>query len=164
MKKTAFFFITISLFLLFSCNNSNKNNNDESMTDTIDYPSYDDYQNDDDQASVDELLDSNDIATDDIMVEDDQGNVTPIDDEVIDQNNQADHNFFLIVGSFKIYNNAVELNNYFKNKNYKPVILPKAGPYNRVAIASFKDEITARKELKRVRSAFNNGTFWLLYK
>lgn len=69
--------------------------------------------------------------------------------------------FYIVVGSFKEYGNAQKLYNYFKNKGYYPLILPKVNEYNRVAISSYVEEANARKAIKKLRVDHNDLTFWL---
>jgi len=69
--------------------------------------------------------------------------------------------FYIVVGSFKKYSNAQNLNGYFKTKGYSPLILPKADGYNRVAISSYLAEAEARKAIQKLRVENNDLTFWL---
>ncbi len=69
--------------------------------------------------------------------------------------------FYIVVGSFKKYSNAQNLNAYFKTKGYKPIILPKANGYNRVAILSFPGEAEARTKIQKLRVEHNDLTFWI---
>ncbi len=69
--------------------------------------------------------------------------------------------FYIVVGSFKNYSNAQNLNAYFKKKGYSPLILPKANGYNRVAILSFPGEAEARKSIQKLRLEHNDLTFWI---
>ncbi|MDF1546864.1 MAG: SPOR domain-containing protein [Bacteroidales bacterium] len=69
--------------------------------------------------------------------------------------------YYIVVGSFKEYGNAQKLFNYFKDKGYYPIILPKVNDYNRVAISSFVDEANARKAIKKLRVEHNDLTFWI---
>jgi cell division protein FtsN len=69
--------------------------------------------------------------------------------------------FYVVAGSFKKYSNAHNLFDLFKKKGYKPLILPKNGGYNRVAIVSYSKESDARKALKKVRGEHTDITFWL---
>jgi cell division protein FtsN len=69
--------------------------------------------------------------------------------------------FYVVAGSFKKYSNAHNLFELFKKKGYTPLILPKNGGYNRVAIVSYSQESEARKALKKVRAEHGDITFWL---
>ncbi len=69
--------------------------------------------------------------------------------------------YYIVVGSFKKYNNAKKLNSYFKSKGYKPMVLPKTNQFNRVAIVSYVKEAEARKAIKKLKAEHNNYTFWL---
>lgn len=69
--------------------------------------------------------------------------------------------FYIVVGSFKKYSNAQNLNAYFKTKGYSPIILPKENGYNRVAINSYVKEDEARVAIKKLRTEHNDLTFWI---
>ena len=159
MKKISFLLISIALIVFVGCNNSEKDDENTGLKDTIEYPSYDEYQDGNvvENTNQDNFLDSNEVNIDgeQIMVEDEEGNIKPIKEEELKNIDNVNHNFNVIVGSFKIQNNAEKAINFFKTKGYKPVILPKTGSYYRVAIASFQDEKTSRQELKRLRKVFN---------
>ena len=147
------------MFLLFSCEETKtNNNNNQGQGDTIEYPTNDNL------VEVDTNEVNTDVDTSKVMVEDNDGNLTPKDDEDFYVEDNTNHNYYVIVGSFKIYDNAEVCNKNYTKKGYTPVILPKVGPYNRVAAAYFNDEADARKELKALRSKFHNNKFWLLYK
>ena len=156
MKKASFILGAIVLFFLFSCEEPTTNNNNQGQADTIEYPTNDDI-----------AVDTNEVNTDtdttSVMVEDDKGNLTPKDEEVYVEDN-TNHNYYVIVGSFKTYANAEKCNKIYTKKGYKPVILEKVGQYNRVSAAYFNEEGDARNELKALRKKFKNKTFWLLYK
>ena len=163
MKISVLSLISLLLILFLSCNRSKKNNPDDTFKDTIDYPSYEDYSNED-LTPVENLLDSNKVNEEDpILTEDEDGNLQPVTEEEINQGNPDNHIFYVIVGSYTVAENAAKAKQLYITKGYAPQVLPQKGPYNRVAIASMNDEKSARAELKRVRSTFNDGSFWLLY-
>jgi len=81
--------------------------------------------------------------------------------EVIKAEKSHELKFYVVVGSFKNYSNAENLNAYFKTKGYSPMILPKANGYNRVAISSYAKETDARTAIKKLRTEHNDLTFWL---
>ncbi len=94
------------------------------------------------------------------MVEDEEGNVKPKDENTVIEN----ANYYIVVASYKNLAGAEKVNNDFKAKGYNSQILPKVGKLNRIAIDSFEDEKVARKELKKLRKELKNSSFWLLYK
>lgn len=94
-----------------------------------------------------------------IMKEDKQGNLQPATTNDL-QNNQK--TFFVIVGSYSKKANAEKRKAYFDKQGISCQILSPAGIYNRVAIGQYTDEKTARNELKKYRSQFNDKSFWLL--
>ncbi len=69
--------------------------------------------------------------------------------------------YYIVVGSFKKYDNAKKLEAVFKAKGYKTWILPKVNEYNRVAIVSYVKEADARTAVKKLRIEHNDLTFWL---
>ena len=99
--------------------------------------------------------------TDQVLTVDEQTNqMTPVSDQEVEQNQG---NIYIIVGSFKKYQNAVKTKAFYERLGYNPQILPQVGGYNRVAIESFSDLSSARKRLKELRNKFNRHDFWLLY-
>lgn len=75
--------------------------------------------------------------------------------------NSHELRYYIVVGSFKNYSNAQNLNAYFKTKGYSPLILPKENGYNRVAVSSYPLEADARKAIQKLRTEHNDLTFWL---
>ncbi len=69
--------------------------------------------------------------------------------------------FYVVVGSFTKYTNAQNLNNYFEQKGYHPMILPKVNGYNRVAISSYIEKANAKKAVTKLRVEYNDLTFWI---
>ena len=69
--------------------------------------------------------------------------------------------YYVVVGSFTKYTNAENLNNYFEQKGYHPMILPKVNGYNRVAISSYIEKSNAKKAVTKLRSEYNDLTFWI---
>ncbi len=69
--------------------------------------------------------------------------------------------YYVVVGSFTKYTNAQNLNNYFEQKGYHPMILPKVNGYNRVAISSYIEKANAKKAVTKLRVEYNDLTFWI---
>ena len=69
--------------------------------------------------------------------------------------------FYVVVGSFKKFSNAQNLNKYFEQKGYHPMILPKVNEYNRVAISSYLEKANAKKAVSKLRAEYNDLTFWI---
>jgi hypothetical protein len=84
-------------------------------------------------------------------------------DKVVEKESTKSHElrYYIVVGSFKKYSNAQNLNAYFTTKGYSPIILPKANQYNRVAISSYSKESEARAAIQKLRVEHNDLTFWL---
>jgi len=164
MKKLINIILILTVFLAFGCKNDN---NDQALTpnqDTTIYPGYDEYT---DESDIDTTIDVNNTTIDStniddnatIMVEDTIGNVQPATDTDM---GQTDKNFYIIVGSYQNIGNAQIRMQYFKNQGYTAEVLAKFGTYNRVSVAKFNEEGSARDELKSLRTKYNDNTFWLL--
>jgi len=87
--------------------------------------------------------------------------ITPVSDQVVEENPGK---IYIIVGSFRVYKNALKTKAYYERLGYNPQILPQVAGFNRVAIESFTDLKKARKRLEELRKKFNRPDFWLLYK
>ena len=99
--------------------------------------------------------------TDQVLTVDEQTNqITPVSDKEVEQ---QQGNIYIIVGSFKNYQNAQKTKAFYERLGYKPQILPQVAGYNRVAIESFSDLASARSRLRELRNKFNRPDFWLLY-
>ncbi len=105
------------------------------------------------------LKDSTEIKTkeDVVFVDDKDGNLKPMDGDKTGK-------YYIIVGSFKQTKNADKLSSRFASLGYATQILPKTNEYTRVAISAFATQEDARKELKLLRSEYNDASFWLLLK
>lgn len=170
MKKKIFLILTISLFFVFGCGNDDENSTDNSTEDTTLFPGYEEFSYDDadefseDTSNVEVVVEEVEIieeVNNDVMIENDEGNPIPATDSDL---NDASKNFYIVVGSYQNINNAQERMKYFQKIGYTAEVLAKFGAYNRVSIASFNDETSARDELKSVRSKFNDPSYWLLYR
>jgi len=163
MKK--FFYILIIIALTFSVG-CKKDKNENVLTpkqDTIVYPGYEEYYSD--ESDLDDSVEVKDNVVDDVntdvMIEDTVGNVKPADDVDLSQPGKS---FYIIVGSFQNLTNAQKRAEYFKKIGYTAEVLPKFGTYNRVSVAKFNDESSARTELKTLRKKFSDNSYWLLYR
>jgi cell division protein FtsN len=73
------------------------------------------------------------------------------------------HRYHVIVGSFANEENAVRLRNKLNGAGYTSIIMLNESNMNRVSIAGFNDEFSAREELKRIRYSFPEyHDAWLL--
>jgi cell division septation protein DedD len=162
MKKIFYILFALAISFSFACK-KNKKQDQQTLVpqkDTAVYPGYEEFYSDESDMGSDSSSLSSDTSksNDQVMVEDTAGNVKPATPKDI----QKSKNFFVIVGSFKKYQNAQKKLNYLKKIGYAAEILPKFGEYNRVSAASFNNETSARNELKKLRKKFKNNTFWLL--
>lgn len=82
-----------------------------------------------------------------------------------DQNTYGNKNFFVIVGSFSNYDNAVRLKSNLSNKGFYPIILKSESGYYRVCINSYTDETDARDRVREIRQRYPQySDCWLLIK
>ncbi|MBN2892837.1 MAG: SPOR domain-containing protein [Bacteroidales bacterium] len=168
MKKLLSILLVISLIFTLGCKDNDDNNtNNQNNADTTLYPGYEEFTVNNDQnenlqdSTKIEIIANNPVVNDNVMVEDEQGNPVPAtNDDLGDQSK----NFYIVVGSYKKEENAQQRKEYFKKQGYAAEVLPKFGSYNRVSVASFNDETSARNELKALRSKYKDPSFWLLYR
>ncbi len=165
MKKLFYILLVLSITFAAACKKDKKNNHSLNQ-DTVSLTQYEEFYGDESDDTT-EITETEVVATDTaaeeqedvIMLEDTTGNLTPAPEEVIQETNA---NFYIIVGSYTKISNANNRASYFKKLGYTAEVLPKFGQYNRVSVANFNNEASARTELKNLRKKFNDRTFWLL--
>lgn len=82
-----------------------------------------------------------------------------------DQALNANKNFFVIVGSFGNYDNAIRLKADLEGKGFKPIILKSESGNYRVCSNSYTDETDARAKVLEIRQKYSNfSDCWLLIK
>ncbi len=171
MKKILTLVLAFSLLFAFGCKKNQKNNTGvQNQVDTTTYPGYEEFTVDNNTQNTDTLVTNvaeNDTVNtnnqkdslENVMVEDQNGNPVPANQNDL---NDKTKNFYVIVGSFKNDANAQKRVAYFKQQGYAAEILPKFGAYNRVAVAGFNEEASARAELKTLKSKYKDKSYWLL--
>ncbi len=137
--------------------------------DTLSYPAYDEFVDDGtgqefdavDSSSVETM--NYDEKTKEVLVDEAEETKEVKKPKTVVKKQPKVHEtrFYIVVGSFKKFKNAKSLSNYFKNKGYYPLILPKQNNYNRVAISSFVEKPNAKKALLKLRKQYNDLTFWI---
>ena len=172
MKKLFYILLILAITFASACKKDKKKS--ESLNqDTISLTQYEEFYGDESDTTPvinnDEQTNSDDTSitstanadteVEEIQVEDTTGKLTPATEEVIQQ---PTANFYIIVGSYTKLSNAQKRADYFKQLGYTAEVLPKFGKYNRVSIANFNNEASARAELKNLRKKFNDRTYWLL--
>ena len=80
----------------------------------------------------------------------------------VEESNTVINKFYLINGSFRIYNNAVNLKQQLTNEGYDAEILDAENNMFRVAIRSFPSRNEALLELSRIRAEKGKDSVWLL--
>ncbi len=81
------------------------------------------------------------------------------EDEVKHQVNR----YFVIIGSFRISENAARYRNSIETKGFSPVILRSETGLHRISVGSFANEAAARQQVMEIRRSWpeHNDT-WLL--
>lgn len=92
-----------------------------------------------------------------VMTEDKEGNLSQVPDTKVNESNV----FYIVAGSFTLYNNAQKLNNKLKAKGYDSKILEPYGQYHRVTVKQFKTVAEARAALPELRKNIDQA-LWLL--
>jgi len=174
MKYISLFAFIVAALMITSCGAKTEEKQDKPVDDEIvdleeDTTSYPEFFADD----VDSEINPADSSSKETMILVDDTEEIQVDppvkeetkvvkkDPVVKETNVHQKRFYIVVGSFKEYGNAQKLNNFFKNKGYYPLILPKINEYNRVAISSYVEEANARKAIKKLRIEHNDLTFWI---
>lgn len=92
-----------------------------------------------------------------LMTEDKNGNLSQVPESEVNDANV----FYIVAGSFTLYNNAQKLNNKLKAKGYDSKILEPYGQYHRVTVKQFNNVTEARAALPGLRKNIDQ-TLWLL--
>ncbi len=92
-----------------------------------------------------------------VMTEDKNGNLSEVPDTKVNDANT----FYIVAGSFTLYNNAQKLNTKLKAKGYDSKILEPYGQYHRVTVMQYKTVAEARAALPGLRKNVDQA-LWLL--
>lgn len=103
----------------------------------------------------------NELQVDPVIEEKEEAVVEEIAETPVVKEKAHQKMFYVVVGSFKKFSNAQNLNKYFEQKGYHPMILPKVNEYNRVAISSYVEKANAKKAVIKLRGEYNDLTFWI---
>ncbi|MBR2105253.1 MAG: SPOR domain-containing protein [Bacteroidales bacterium] len=158
---------SVALLSLAGCKNnknadqaSNSNNSDTMST----YDPYADTEYTGSTADSDYGTTTADQSTTDtktepepVMTEDKEGNLSQVPDTKVNESNV----FYIVAGSFTLYNNAQKLNTKLKAKGYDSKILEPYGQYHRVTVQQFKTVAEARAALPGLRKNIDQA-LWLL--
>jgi cell division protein FtsN len=78
-------------------------------------------------------------------------------------NDNADYNYYVIIGSFRIIDNARNFKNQLVDEGFQPVILENENGLFRVSVASYNDETPARNRIAGIRANYQKySDVWLL--
>ncbi|MGQ1783502.1 MULTISPECIES: SPOR domain-containing protein [unclassified Saccharicrinis] len=83
--------------------------------------------------------------------------------KVIESNDDVAHKYYVIIGSFKVLNNARNYKSTLIEEGFTPVILENQNGLYRVSVSAYNDEMDARNKVGSIRVKFEkyNDT-WLL--
>ncbi|MCQ2974557.1 MAG: SPOR domain-containing protein [Bacteroidales bacterium] len=151
IKTLGLALISLAMISLISCK-GNKGDESSDNSDTTEFPSYDQVVGDEAPTFETEPV------QEPIMIEDQQGNLTPETTVTITENDV----FFVIAGSFTVYKNAQKLNNDLKALGFDSQILVPYGQYNRVSLKSFKTREEAKAAISSLKSQTKNDALWIL--
>ncbi|MCL2072923.1 MAG: SPOR domain-containing protein [Marinilabiliaceae bacterium] len=73
------------------------------------------------------------------------------------------YDFYVIIGSFKVVDNARKFRTELTEEGFKPVVLEGENDYYRVSVGSFNDENAARTRIRQIRNNYEKySDVWLL--
>jgi len=77
--------------------------------------------------------------------------------------NSPDYNFYVIIGSFRIIDNAKNFKAQLVEEGFKPTILENEAGLYRISVAASNDETTARDKIAEIRASYSQySDVWLL--
>lgn len=83
--------------------------------------------------------------------------------KVIDQTDNTAHNYYVIIGSFKVLDNAKNYKKQLIQEGFTPVILENENGLYRVSVSAYNDEQPARDKIGNIRSKYEKyNDVWLL--
>jgi cell division protein FtsN len=153
----------IAMLALAGCKNNKKgdqasyNDNSDTMNDPYKEYSF----NDEPETPVSEQTPTTTTPStteqEPVMTEDKNGNLSEVPDTKVNDANT----FYIVAGSFTLYNNAQKLNTKLKAKGYDSKILEPYGQYHRVTVMQYKTVAEARAALPGLRKNVDQA-LWLL--
>lgn len=122
----------------------------------------------DEKEATTEMSETSTDKEENIMVETKEGLKKESDAPIVTEEikKSATKRYYIIGGSFKEFNNAENMDAFFKKEGYKSLVLAKVAGYNRVAVSSYLEEANARNAIKKLRTKYTDKKieFWLLLK
>jgi len=87
-----------------------------------------------------------------VLAENEDGSLKKVTTAEINKQKKRQKKFYIVAGSFKEMDNAINMRKYFKSKGYTSMILYPFNNLNRVATGSYTARKAADKEIKKIRS------------
>lgn len=165
LKSFGLVFASVALLALAGCkNNKNADQASYNNSDTMSFDPYAESEytgntgvSDYEPTTADPTPSTANSETEPVMTEDKEGNLSPVPDTKVNESNV----FYIVAGSFTLYNNAQKLNTKLKAKGYDSKILEPYGQYHRVTVKQFKTVAEARAALPELRKNIDQA-LWLL--
>lgn len=83
--------------------------------------------------------------------------------KVVDEPETEVFKYYVIIGSFRVLNNAQNYKKDLRAEGFMPVILENENGLYRVSVSAYNDEMPARDKIDSIRNKFEKyGDVWLL--
>lgn len=83
--------------------------------------------------------------------------------KLVDQTDDPVYRYYVIIGSFKVIDNARQYKADLVKESFSPVILENENGLFRVSVGAFNDEKAARDKIARIRTGYKKyNDVWLL--
>lgn len=82
---------------------------------------------------------------------------------VIDQDDKEVFKYYVIIGSFRVLDNALNYKKQLFGEGFTPVLLENENGLYRVSVAAYNDEMPAREKIGNIRTKYDKyDDVWLL--
>ncbi len=82
---------------------------------------------------------------------------------LVDQTNNEVFKYYVIIGSFRVLENARKYKEQLINEGFTPILLENENGLYRVSIAAYNEELPARKKIGNIRNTYEKyDDVWLL--
>ncbi len=83
--------------------------------------------------------------------------------KIIESKDDVAHKFYVIIGSFKILDNARNYKNTLTNEGFTPIILENENGLYRISVSAYNEETDARNKVGTIRTNYEKyDDTWLL--